>query len=72
LDALKRFQRDQNLTEDGKIGALSLIALGLGPRRTGSAESRVETAAPDKSAPEKQHDDPIDRQRDIQPQNPSH
>jgi len=33
VDALKRFQREQNLTEDGKIGSLSLIALGLGPKR---------------------------------------
>jgi peptidoglycan hydrolase-like protein with peptidoglycan-binding domain len=33
VDALKRFQREQNLTEDGKLGSLSLIALGLGPRR---------------------------------------
>lgn len=32
-DALKRFQTDQNLTADGKIGSLSLIALGLGPKR---------------------------------------
>jgi hypothetical protein len=32
MDALKRFQHDQNLTEDGKIGSLSLIALGLGPK----------------------------------------
>ena len=32
-DALKRFQREQNLEEDGKIGSLSLIALGLGPQR---------------------------------------
>ncbi len=32
-EAMKRFQRDQNLTEDGKIGSLSLIALGLGPKR---------------------------------------
>ena len=32
-DALKRFQREQNLEDDGKIGALSLIALGLGPQR---------------------------------------
>ncbi|MGD1094673.1 MAG: peptidoglycan-binding domain-containing protein [Bryobacteraceae bacterium] len=32
-EALKRFQRDQNLTDDGKIGSLSLIALGLGPKR---------------------------------------
>ena len=62
VDALKRFQRDQNLTEDGKIGALSLIALGLGPKRNGSAEAAVEAAAPEKSAAEKQHDN----------QNPSH
>lgn len=67
VDALKRFQRDQNLTDDGKIGALSLIALGLGPKRNGSAESGVETAAPEKSAPEKQPDQEIDRQ----PENPS-
>ena len=33
VDALKRFQHDQNLTEDGKVGSLSLIALGLGPNR---------------------------------------
>jgi peptidoglycan hydrolase-like protein with peptidoglycan-binding domain len=32
-EALKRFQREQNLVEDGKIGSLSLIALGLGPKR---------------------------------------
>lgn len=33
MDALKRFQHDQNLIEDGKVGSLSLIALGLGPKR---------------------------------------
>ena len=33
VDALKRFQRDQSLKDDGKLGALSLIALGLGPKR---------------------------------------
>jgi len=33
VEALKRFQREQNLTDDGKIGSLSLIALGLGPKR---------------------------------------
>jgi hypothetical protein len=33
IDALKRFQHDQKLAEDGKIGSLSLIALGLGPKR---------------------------------------
>ncbi len=36
-DALKRFQHDQNLSEDGKVDSLSLIALGLGPKRTASA-----------------------------------
>ena len=35
--ALKRFQADQNLRQDGKIGSLSLIALGLGPKRGGAA-----------------------------------
>lgn len=33
MDALKRFQSDQNLTSDGKLNSLSLIALGLGPKR---------------------------------------
>ena len=33
VDALKRFQTAQNLTPDGRIGSLSLIALGLGPKR---------------------------------------
>jgi peptidoglycan hydrolase-like protein with peptidoglycan-binding domain len=33
VEALKRFQADQNLVPDGKLGALSIIALGLGPKR---------------------------------------
>ncbi|HEV2199406.1 MAG TPA: peptidoglycan-binding domain-containing protein [Bryobacteraceae bacterium] len=37
VDALKRFQADQSLDADGKIGALSLIALGLGPKRESAA-----------------------------------
>ncbi len=32
VDALKRFQANQNLTADGKLNSLSLIALGLGPK----------------------------------------
>jgi peptidoglycan hydrolase-like protein with peptidoglycan-binding domain len=48
-DALKRFQMDQNLDVDGKIGALSLIGLGLGPRRE-SASARP-ALAPSESAP---------------------
>jgi hypothetical protein len=39
-DALKKFQADQNLESSGKINSLSLIALGLGPRR------ETATAAP--------------------------
>ncbi|MGH9675391.1 MAG: peptidoglycan-binding domain-containing protein [Bryobacteraceae bacterium] len=33
VDALKRFQQDQNLTPTGRIDSLSLLALGLGPKR---------------------------------------
>ena len=33
IDALRRFQSEQNLEPSGKINSLSLIALGLGPRR---------------------------------------
>jgi hypothetical protein len=32
-DALKQFQREQKIDEDGKLNSLSLIALGLGPHR---------------------------------------
>lgn len=37
VDALKDFQRSQNLDPDGKLGSLSLIALGLGPKRIATA-----------------------------------
>jgi murein L,D-transpeptidase YcbB/YkuD len=41
-EALKRFQKDQNLPPNGKITSLSLIALGLGPKRdTNSVASAV-------------------------------
>jgi peptidoglycan hydrolase-like protein with peptidoglycan-binding domain len=45
-EALKRFQGDQNLTPDGKLNSLSLIALGLGPKRL-SAQTRAPSAPPD-------------------------
>jgi peptidoglycan hydrolase-like protein with peptidoglycan-binding domain len=32
--ALKKFQADQGLHSDGKLGALTLTAMGLGPKRT--------------------------------------
>lgn len=46
-DALKRFQADQNLMPDGKLNSLSLIALGLGPRRlTAKSDAAPQTAPP--------------------------
>ena len=43
VDALKRFQRDQNIGDDGKLGSLSLIALGLGPKRGAEKSENSET-----------------------------
>jgi len=40
IDALKRFQANQNLEATGKINSLSLIALGLGPKH-GTAAPRT-------------------------------
>jgi peptidoglycan hydrolase-like protein with peptidoglycan-binding domain len=51
--ALKRFQRDQNLVDDGKIGSLSLIALGLGPHRPVPIEAPTVTAAASEKSGEK-------------------
>ncbi len=39
IDALKRFQQDQNLNGTGKLDSMSLIALGLGPKRSLTAQS---------------------------------
>ena len=36
LEALRRFQQDQNLQPSGKLDSLSLIALGLGPKHDNS------------------------------------
>src|SRR5215475_4625153 len=33
IDAMKKFQSEQHLDPSGKINSLSLIALGLGPKR---------------------------------------
>jgi peptidoglycan hydrolase-like protein with peptidoglycan-binding domain len=45
VEALKRFQRDENIGDDGKLGSLSLIALGLGPKR-GPEKSENPEAGP--------------------------
>lgn len=43
IDALKKFQAAQNLDSTGKINSLSLIALGLGPKRdTAAVKSAAE------------------------------
>lgn len=55
VDALKRFQSAQNLTPDGRIGSLSLIALGLGPKHLTAKSEAVPpqqgTPAPAPPAP---------------------
>lgn len=35
MDALRRFQQSQNLSADGRLSSMSLIALGLGSRQNG-------------------------------------
>ena len=51
IDALKRFQADQKLDNDGKINALTLTGLGLGPKHDGSTASTVPLSAAASSAP---------------------
>ena len=46
VDALKRFQADQKLPDDGKINSLSLIGLGLGPKHNGSTVASGSGAVP--------------------------
>ena len=45
VDALKRFQTDQKLESDGKVNALTLTGLGLGPKHDGSTASSVPLSA---------------------------
>ncbi len=49
--ALKRFQEDQKLEATGKITALSLIRLGLGPNREALSQSGGPPTAPPKIQP---------------------
>jgi peptidoglycan hydrolase-like protein with peptidoglycan-binding domain len=46
MDALKRFQIEQNLEPSGKVNSLSLIALGLGPKHDALP---AQVAAPEES-----------------------
>lgn len=52
VEALKRFQQEQNLTPSGKLDSVSLIALGLGPKRNLASSS-----APQSTQPRPQQDD---------------
>jgi peptidoglycan hydrolase-like protein with peptidoglycan-binding domain len=45
--ALKEFQKSQNLDADGRLGALSLIALGLGPKRIVAAQNTPPPSPPE-------------------------
>ncbi|MCS7315466.1 MAG: peptidoglycan-binding domain-containing protein [Bryobacterales bacterium] len=53
VEALKRFQQEHNLEATGKINALTLIALGLGPNRASRASSAPSAAADGHQAGEK-------------------
>lgn len=44
-EALKRFQGDQNLEASGKLTSLSLLALGLGPKRESSEAGKATPAS---------------------------
>lgn len=45
-EALKRFQAEQNIAANGKINSLSLIALGLGPKRESASVQPAQPADP--------------------------
>jgi hypothetical protein len=56
-DALKRFQADQKLPNDGKLNSLTLIGLGLGPKHesgplTPPSPSNLPPATPPPISPE--------------------
>jgi hypothetical protein len=53
MDALKKFQAGQNLDSTGKINSLSLIALGLGPKRE-TAAPKPPAESPPASSPDRQ------------------
>jgi hypothetical protein len=50
-DALKRFQAAQNIESTGRINSLSLIALGLGPKRDSSSAAAIAPQAPPSVTP---------------------
>jgi peptidoglycan hydrolase-like protein with peptidoglycan-binding domain len=59
VSALKQFQTEHQLENDGKINSLSLIQLGLGPKHDGSAITNASPEVPPPPPPvtEAQPDD---------------
>jgi hypothetical protein len=56
-EALKRFQQEQSLQPNGKLDSLSLMALGLGPRRdSNSADGVPHIATPGTNVPNMEKD----------------
>jgi peptidoglycan hydrolase-like protein with peptidoglycan-binding domain len=51
VEALKRFQADKQIVNDGKISSLALIQLGLGPRHDGASYSGSAAATPPPPVP---------------------
>lgn len=51
--AMKRFQKEQNLEADGRLNSVSLIALGLGPKRTLTASTTPTSSTIAAPAPSK-------------------
>ena len=50
VDALKRFQADQKLDDDGHLNSLTLIGLGLGPKHDHDASAPAVAATPASAA----------------------
>ena len=57
--ALKRFQTDQNLPPDGKLSSLSLIAMGLGPKRSTPLPHSSTTPPATSGAPDATQSNPV-------------
>ena len=53
-DALKNFQAQNKLANDGKINSLSLIALGLGPKHDGTTAQTAPSAGTPETTPASQ------------------
>ncbi|MEO8658137.1 MAG: peptidoglycan-binding domain-containing protein [Bryobacteraceae bacterium] len=45
-DALRRFQEDNKISPTGKLNSMSLIHLGLGPKRDAIAQRKTEGQKP--------------------------